>query len=87
MLRALGLLDPVTGRAWVRRREGGDEHGEQEEKDSGERTRCRTYIATIGPTTRDFLREKFGFEPDVCAAKPSPEGVEEGIREFMREKC
>lgn len=42
----------------------------------------KTYIATIGPTTRDFLIDTFGFHPDVCAAKPSPEGVLEGIAEF-----
>ncbi|EGX96576.1 Tetrapyrrole biosynthesis, uroporphyrinogen III synthase [Cordyceps militaris CM01] len=41
-----------------------------------------TFIATIGPTTRDFLIDTFGFHPDVCAAKPSPEGVLEGIAEF-----
>ncbi|KAF7713643.1 Uncharacterized protein PECH_001115 [Penicillium ucsense] len=41
------------------------------------------FIATIGPTTRDFLREKFAFEAHVCAEKPSPEGVAEGIRGFM----
>ena len=67
MLRALGLIDPVTGKACRAQSE----------------TRNKTYIATIGPTTRDYLRNKFGFEPDVCAAKPSPEGVEEGIRAFM----
>ncbi len=37
------------------------------------------FIATIGPTTRDFLRTKFGLEPDACAKKPSPEGVWEAI--------
>lgn len=42
----------------------------------------KTNIATIGPTTRDFLREQFGFEPDVCAAKPTPEGVGEGIAKY-----
>ncbi|KAI0150595.1 uroporphyrinogen-III synthase [Xylariaceae sp. FL1272] len=41
-----------------------------------------TYIATIGPTTRDFLKRAFGFEPDVCAEKPSPEGVLQGITNF-----
>lgn len=43
----------------------------------------KVFVATIGPTTRDHLRNKFGFEPDVCAEKPSPEGVGEGIRKFM----
>ncbi|KAJ3471995.1 hypothetical protein NLG97_g11379 [Lecanicillium saksenae] len=42
----------------------------------------KTFIATIGPTTRNFLIETFGFQPDVCAAKPSPEGVLEAIAEF-----
>ena len=67
MLRALGMLDPATGKACRAQLEA----------------KNKTYIATIGPTTRDYLRNKFGFEPDVCAAKPSPEGVEEGIRTFM----
>lgn len=67
MLRALGLLNPTTGNACRARSQ----------------TMNKTYIATIGPTTRDHLRKKFGFEPDVCAAKPSPAGVEEGIRAFV----
>ncbi|KAJ5744247.1 Tetrapyrrole biosynthesis uroporphyrinogen III synthase [Penicillium manginii] len=41
------------------------------------------FVATIGPTTRDYLRREFSFEPDVCAEKPSPEGVAEGIRRFV----
>ena len=71
MLRALALLDPATGKASSARCE----------------TRTRTYIATIGPTTRDFLRNQFSLEPDVCAAKPSPEGVEDGIRSFMKDNA
>lgn len=43
----------------------------------------KVFVATIGPTTRDHLREKFGFEADVCAERPSPEGVGEGIRRAM----
>jgi uroporphyrinogen-III synthase len=39
-------------------------------------------IVTIGPTTRDYLQDEFGFTPDVCAEKPSPEGIAEGIRVF-----
>ena len=71
MLRSLGLLDPETGKAQA----------------SQNSTKRNTYIATIGPTTRDFLRSKFGFEPDVCASKPSPAGVEEGIRQYLKDKC
>jgi uroporphyrinogen-III synthase len=66
MLRALGMLDPATGKA----------------SKSHLATKKKTYIITIGPTTRDYLRNQFGFEPDVCATKPSPEGVEDGIRSF-----
>ncbi|KAI0550940.1 uroporphyrinogen-III synthase [Xylaria curta] len=51
-------------------------------KTPGQRT---TLIATIGPTTRDHLIKTFGFEPDVCAAKPSPEGIWEAITNFKRE--
>ena len=41
-----------------------------------------TYIATIGPTTRDYLINTFGFEPDVSAEKPSPDGILEAIAKF-----
>ncbi|KAF2196920.1 tetrapyrrole biosynthesis, uroporphyrinogen III synthase [Delitschia confertaspora ATCC 74209] len=34
----------------------------------------KTLIATIGPTTRDYLKTEFNFLPDVCAEAPSPEG-------------
>jgi uroporphyrinogen-III synthase len=40
-------------------------------------------VATIGPTTRDYLVKEFGFTPDVCAQKPSPEGIAEGIETFL----
>ncbi|TVY62313.1 Uroporphyrinogen-III synthase [Lachnellula suecica] len=69
MLRALGMLDPKTGRVKKEKARDG-----------------KTYIATIGPTTRDFLKNEFGFEPDVCAEKPSPEGVEAGIEKFMKQR-
>ena len=68
MLRALGLLDSQTGKV----------------KEGVKSARKGTYIATIGPTTRDYLRNQFGYEPDVCAAKPSPEGIDDGIKAFMQ---
>ena len=77
MLRRIGYLDgegSVTERA--RRRwwdGGGDEDGEP-----------RWIIVTIGPTTRDHLKDKLGVVPDVCADKPSPEGLRRGIEEFLR---
>ena len=76
MLRALNMLDPEMARVKTGERGGGC--GNQ--KGIGRR---RTYIATIGPTTRDYLRKMFGFEPDVCAGKPSPEGIGEAIDTFM----
>lgn len=66
MLRCLGLLDP----------DGSVLKGDAAEK------RRSTFIATIGPTTRDYLITTFGYEPDVCAAAPSPEGVLRGILNF-----
>ncbi|KAL2803039.1 tetrapyrrole biosynthesis, uroporphyrinogen III synthase [Aspergillus granulosus] len=44
----------------------------------------RLFVATIGPTTRNHLVKECGFQPDVCAARPSPEGVGEGITEFLK---
>lgn len=72
ILNALGWLDERTGKF------------SQARKDVVQGP-MKTYIATIGPTTRDFLVHEFEFEPDVCAAKPSPEGVGEGIRTFKSE--
>ncbi|GFP55107.1 uroporphyrinogen-III synthase [Trichoderma asperellum] len=46
----------------------------------------RTFVATIGPTTRSHLVKNFDFEPDVCAETPTPEGLLEGIVAF-REKA
>ncbi|KAL8637511.1 MAG: hypothetical protein Q9228_005229 [Teloschistes exilis] len=46
----------------------------------------KTFIASIGPTTRDYMRDTFGLGVDVCAARPRPEGVRQGIEDFMRAK-
>lgn len=43
-----------------------------------------TYIATIGPTTRNYLKKTFDYEPDVCSDKPSPEGVWDSITKYMK---
>jgi uroporphyrinogen-III synthase len=74
MLRTLRLLDESTGKVRTGDRGGGC---------GARRGRRQTYIATIGPTTRDYLRKTFGFEPDVCAEKPSPEGIGEAIGGYM----
>ena len=68
ILRALGWLNEETGQA-------GGTWKEEERK---------TFVASIGPTTRDWLRESFGFEVDVCARRPSAEGVREGVESFMK---
>ncbi|KAL8848722.1 MAG: hypothetical protein Q9221_006266 [Calogaya cf. arnoldii] len=48
------------------------------------RTNPRTFIASIGPTTRDYMRTTCNLPVDVCAENPSPEGVRKGIENFMR---
>lgn len=81
MLRVLGFLDE-DGRA--------KEEVRRDRWASSNTTvgtgRPRYLVATIGPTTRDHLTEKFGFEPDVCASKPSPAGVAEGVKDFLLSK-
>ncbi|EFQ31814.1 uroporphyrinogen-III synthase HemD [Colletotrichum graminicola] len=58
-----------------------DESTGKAKRDEGEER--KTFIATIGPTTRDYLRRTFDFEPDVCAEEPTPKGVESGIMKFL----
>ena len=70
LLDSLDLLDTETGKAKL--------HVDRcESKAKG------TSIATIGPTTRDYLRNEFGFVPEVYATKPSPEGLGAAIKSFM----
>lgn len=64
MLRGLGWLDSITGRY---------------DASLASKTSQSCRVATIGPTTRDYLMREFGFEPHVCAEKPSPEGIGAGI--------
>lgn len=71
MLRVLGLLEQGTGKG---------------KPGCGLRNKTPgTFIITIGPTTRDFLKDSFDFDPDVCAEKPSPEGLRAGIAKFLSE--
>jgi len=46
----------------------------------------KTFVASIGPTTKEYMRKEFEFDVDVCAERPSAEGVREGIERFMRSK-
>ena len=70
LLDSLDLLDTETGKAKLY-------------ADRCESKAKGTSIATIGPTTRDYLRSEFGFVPDVYATKPSPEGIGAAIKSFM----
>ena len=70
---------------------GGEERGARvegdDEEDGNWKRRRRTFVACIGPTTRDYLKKEFAVEVDVCAQEPSPEGVGRGIEVFMRERA
>ncbi|KPI34635.1 uncharacterized protein AB675_11612 [Cyphellophora attinorum] len=76
MLRVLGFLDE-DGRA--------KEHLRRDRWSDSQAAGGPTefVIATIGPTTRDYLIDKFDFEPDVCASKPTPAGVADGVKAFL----
>lgn len=70
MLEVLGVLDDKTGKV----------------KPAAQQECQRPYIATIGPTTRDYLISEYGYTPDVCASKPSAEGLGEVILDFVRKQ-
>lgn len=69
MLRVLGLLDLETGKV---------------KSEAQPPTSRNTLIATIGPTTKNYLQDEFGFTPDVSATTPSAEGIEEAMRNFIK---
>lgn len=71
MLAGLGLLDETTGQARTTTK--------------GPEAR-NTFVAAIGPTTTAYLQRSFGFEPDVSAAEPSPQGLRNGIVAFMERR-
>lgn len=85
MLRSLGYIDEerrLTGLA--KKRWQGLSQNVSDDKASVEP--FNVVVATIGPTTRDHLKDQFGFEADVCATKPTPQGVGEGVLAFLRQK-
>ncbi|EXJ60114.1 hypothetical protein A1O7_04266 [Cladophialophora yegresii CBS 114405] len=87
MLRALGFLDGDKNlTSLARRRWVAEESHDTPLTSAASQPKQRYIIMTIGPTTRDHLRAKYGFDADVCAAKPSPEGVSVGLVEFLRQK-
>jgi uroporphyrinogen-III synthase len=64
--------------------DGDDQTGENATQPKRKIDRSRFVVAAIGPTTRDYLKEKFGFEVDVTVKIPSPEGLAEGVDTFLR---
>lgn len=80
LLELWGLIDPETGRIKTDNKRVQDRRASV----TAPENQPRTFIATIGPTTKDYLTREFGFEPDVVAPKPNPEGLLEGIEEFMK---
>jgi uroporphyrinogen-III synthase len=62
-----------------------DENGKATGRAPTTHPEARYVVATIGPTTRDYLKKEFTFEADVCAEKPSPEGVGEGVTKHLKE--
>jgi uroporphyrinogen-III synthase len=79
MLEVWGLLDPETGKVKSKRVQ------DRRSSVAAPESQPRTYIATIGPTTSDYLLSQFGFDPDVVASQPTPEGLLDGISHFMTE--
>lgn len=78
MLRTIGFLDSA-GKAT-----------EQASKrwchDGSMATRgIRWVIVTIGPTTRAFLKDGFGIEPEVCATRPNPQSLRADIHDFLKQ--
>ncbi|KAF1356526.1 uroporphyrinogen-III synthase [Delphinella strobiligena] len=69
MLRCLGWLDSATGRYNPELAKGQS---------------MNTYVATIGPTTQNYLIKEFGFQPHVSAEKPSAEGILAAIEAYRR---
>ena len=43
---------------------------------------AKAFVATIGPTTRNYLVQNFKVEPHVCSKSPTPEALLNGILEF-----
>lgn len=78
MLRSLGFIDESNTLT-----EQGRNRWSLEQTEKGP---LRTVVVTIGPTTRDHLVNHYAFEPDVCAVKPSAEGVGDGLNEFLKNK-
>ncbi len=89
-----GVREVLHALGWLDENDNDDEgsktavkRGGADEEEEGRRRRSRrTFVASIGATTADYLEQEFGFRVDVCAEKPSPEGVRMGIERFIEER-
>lgn len=89
MLLSLGYIDPQgkltrQGEKNVRWPSTTVDVNGNDMVENGKSKEPKFCIASIGPTTRDYLHKTWGFEVDVCAEKPSPEEVGEGISQFLQ---
>lgn len=82
-VRWIVIFSPQGGREMLEGLGWLEEGSERILKQQESRT---TYVASIGPTTREYLEGEFGLRVDICAQRPSPEGVREEMERFMREK-
>lgn len=78
MLKNIGYLDEngtptprAQARAWMNKTGSGDQ--------------VQWILVSIGPTTRDYMRDNFGIDPDVCAEKPNAESLRNSIESFLQE--
>jgi uroporphyrinogen-III synthase len=80
-VRWVVVFSPMAGKGMLKALGWLDERSGRVKRDLGVR---KTFVACIGPTTREYLQKEFGFEADVVAEKPSPQGIKNGIENFMR---
>ena len=81
--RWIVVFSPTAGKGMLKALGWLDERTGRAKGNLGERT---TFVVCIGPTTREYLQKEFGFEADVVAEKPSPQGVKDAIERFMKRK-
>lgn len=83
-VRWVVVFSPTAGKEMLRALGWGDDGGGEGGK--GGMLERKTFVACIGPTTREYLESECGFRADAVAKRPSPQGVREGIEQFMRER-
>ncbi|KAK3173309.1 hypothetical protein OEA41_006638 [Lepraria neglecta] len=81
--RWIVVFSPTAGKGMLKALGWLDERTGRAKGNLGERT---TFVVCIGPTTREYLQKEFGFEADVVAEKPSPQGIKDRIERFMKRK-